>query len=137
MFYGNPRCAELFASFSSVWRLRSGEAAARDPEWRRRLQLVLGQLRVGTTLTRAYSLYHGLGLGLDLGTLALLSLYSLHYWGAAGPNTRLFPLARSEDGHHACHVPNKHLYKWLGLAAVLVTALKVRAALLCRLTKLT
>lgn len=124
MFYGNSSCSELFAGFSSIWKLRTNDPVTRELEWKRRMQLILEQLKTGSILTRQYAVYHGLGLLLDSVTLLLVSLYTLHYFDWSLP-TSYFAVTRTEDDVTACHMPNKHLYQWFGLASTLVMALKV------------
>ena len=125
IFYGHPSCSELFASFSSIWRLRTSELVSLDPERRRRTQLILEQLRTGSILTRQYSLYHGLGLLLDSVTLLLVNLYTLHYFDWSLP-TPYFAVTRTQDDVTACHMPNRQMYRWFGVVATFVMTLKVR-----------
>ena len=124
MFYGNSTCSELFAGFSSIWKLRTNDPVTREQEWRRRMQLILEQLKTGSILTRQYAMYHGLGFLLDSSTLLLVSLYTLHYFDWSLP-TSYFAVTRTEDEVTTCLMPNKHLYQWFGLVSTLVMALKV------------
>ena len=124
MFYGNSTCSELFAGFSSIWKLRTNDPVTRDQEWRRRMQLILEQLKTGSILTRQYAMYHGLGFLLDSSTLLLVSLYTLHYFDWNLP-TSYFAVTRTEDEVTTCHMPNKHMYQWFGLVSTSVMALKV------------
>ena len=124
MFYGNSSCSELFAGFSSIWKLRTNDPVTREQEWRRRMQLILEQLKTGSILTRQYAMYHGLGLLLDSSTLLLVSLYTLHFFDWSLP-TSYFAVTRTEDDVTTCHMPNKQLYQWFGLVSTLVMALKV------------
>ena len=88
------------------------------------MHLILSQLKSGTTLTSRYSLYHGLGLGLDSLTLILTSLYTLHYFDFSIP-TSYFAPTKTEDDNYACHMPNKSLYQWFALASALIMLIKV------------
>lgn len=124
MFYGNSSCSELFAGFSSIWKLRTNDPVTRELEWRRRMQLILEQLKTGSLLTRQYAMYHGIGLLLDWVTLLLVSLYTLHYFDWSLP-TSYFAVTRTEDDVTTCHMPNKHLYQWFSLVSTFVMALKV------------
>ena len=142
IFYGNTSCGELFNNFSSIWKLRNSEPVTKvirvqhdmaailllqDVEWRRRMQLILSQLKSGTLLTCQYSLYHGLGLALDCLTLLLVSLYTLHYWDVPLPSS-YFALTNTEDGNFACLKPNKSLYQWFGIVSTVVMLIKVRGS---------
>lgn len=130
MFYGNSTCSELFAGFSSIWKLRTNDPVTREQEWRRRMQLILEQLKTGSILTRQYAMYHGLGFLLDSSTLLLVSLYTLHYFDWSLP-TSYFAVTRTEDEVTTCLMPNKHLYQWFGLVSTLVMALKTFNRFLC------
>ena len=97
----------------------------KEVEWRRRLHLILDQLKSGTLLTSRYSLYHGLGLlAVDGPSLLLAGLYTLHYFDVSLP-TSYFALTKTEDENYACHMPNKSLYQWFGLASTLILLIKV------------
>ena len=125
IFYGNTTCSELFANFSSIWKLRNNDPVTKEVEWRRRMHLVMEQLKSESILTRQYSIYHGLGFVLDFLTFLLVSLYTLHYFDFSLP-TSYFALTKTEDDNYACHMPNKNLYQWFGLAATAVMFVKVR-----------
>ena len=88
------------------------------------MHLILDQLKTGTGLTSSYSLYHGLGLAVDGPSLLLVSLYTLHYFDFHLP-TSYFALTRRQDENYACHMPNKSLYQWFGLASTLILLVKV------------
>ena len=95
-----------------------------EVEWRRKMHLILDQLKTGTLLTSRYSLYHGLGLAVDGPALVLAGLSTLHYFDVALP-TSYFALTKTEDENYACQMPNKSLYQWFGLASTLVLLVKV------------
>ena len=94
------------------------------------MQLILDQLKTGTELTSRYSLYHGLGLAIDGPSLLLLSLYTLHYFDFPLP-TSYFALTKTLDENSACHMPNKALYQWFGLASTLILLIKVQTHIYC------
>jgi len=130
IFYGNPVCTELFASFSSIWKLKSNDPITKDVEWRRKMHLILDQLKTSTTLTKNYALYHGLGLLLDTTFLLLVSLYTLHFFDFSLP-TFYFAITKTEDDNFVCDMPNKNLFQWFGVAASLVILIKTINRLLC------
>jgi len=130
IFYGNTTCSELFANFSSIWKLRNNDPVTKEVEWRRRMHLVMEQLKSESILTRQYSIYHGLGFVLDFLTFLLVSLYTLHYFDFSLP-TSYFALTKTEDDNYACHMPNKNLYQWFGLAATAVMFVKAVNRFLC------
>merc|ERR1719233_1390582 len=130
IFYGNPVCTELFSSFSSIWKVKSNDPVTKDVEWRRKMHLILDQLKSSTTLTRYYALYHGLGLLIDGTSLLLVSLYTLHFFDFSLP-TFYFAITKTEDDNFVCDMPNKNLFQWFGIAATLVLLIKTFNRLLC------
>ena len=88
------------------------------------MQLILEQLKTGTLLPSRYSLYHGLGLAVDGLSLLMAGLSTLHYFDFSLP-TAYFALTKTEDENYACHMPNKSLYQWFGLASTLILLIKV------------
>jgi len=130
LFYGSTLCTELFATFSSIWKLRTNDPICQDVEWRRKMQLILGQLKAGTALTQAYSLYQVVGLLLDGLGLLLTSLYTLHFLDFSLPSP-YFRLTQTEDDTFTCHQPTRALLQWFGVVASLSLALKTLNRLLC------
>jgi len=130
IFYGNPSCTELFASFSSIWKLKNNDPITKDVEWRRKMNLILDQLKTSTTLTKNYALYHGLGILIDGTSLLLVSLYTLHFFDFSLP-TSYFAVTKTEDANFVCDMPNKNLFQWFGVAATLVILAKTVNRLLC------
>jgi len=130
IFYGNPACTELFASFSSIWKIKNNDAITKDVEWRRKMHLILDQLKTSTTLTKNYALYHGIGLALDGTSFLLVSLYTLHFFHFSLPTSYL-DVTKTEDANFVCDMPNKNLFQWFGVAATLVLLVKTINRLLC------
>jgi len=130
IFYGNPACTELFASFSSIWKLKNNDPLTKDVEWKRKMHLILDQLKSSSTLTKNYALYHGLGLAIDGLSFLLVSLYTLHFFDFSLP-TSYFDVTKTEDANFICDMPNKNLFQWFGVAATLVLLLKTVNRLLC------
>jgi len=130
IFYGNPACTELFASFSSIWKLKNNDPVTKDVEWKRKMHLILDQLKTSSTLTKNYALYHGLGLAIDATSFLLVSLYTLHFFDVSLP-TSYFAVTKTEDADFVCDMPNKNLFQWFGVAATLVLLVKTINRLLC------
>ena len=130
IFYGNPACTELFASFSSIWKLKNNDPLTKDVEWKRKMHLILDQLKSSSTLTKNYALYHGLGLAIDGLSFLLVSLYTLHFFDFSLP-TSYFDVTKTEDANFICDMPNKNLFQWFGVAATLVLLVKTVNRLLC------
>lgn len=133
LFYGSLVCTETFASFSSVWqKVRVCDPCTRDQEWRRKMHLVLDQLRTSTQLSERYALFHGLGLFLDLLLLLATSLYTLHFLDFSLP-TAYFSRAALEDSSSVCHLPSQGLLQFFGLCSSLLLLAKSLNRLLCLL----
>jgi len=130
IFYGNPACTELFATFSTIWKLKNNDPITKDVEWRRKMHLILDQLKSGATLTKNYSIYHGIGLVIDSLSLLLVSLYTLHFFDFSLP-TSYFAVTKTEDANFVCDMPNKSLFQWFGVATALVLLGKTINRLLC------
>jgi len=130
LFYGSSICTELFATFSSIWKLRTNDPICQDVEWRRKMQLILGQLKAGGALTTAYTTYQLLGLLLDVLGLVTTGLYTLHFLDFSLP-TSYFRLTQTQDDTFTCHLTTRALLQWFGLAACVVLVVKTLNRLLC------
>jgi len=150
IFYGNKAVTDQFTSISSLWKLRSNSPVTGQVEWRRRMQLVLRQLQSSTLLTRHYSLYHALGLGLDSISLTISLLYSLHFLdyhlpeasftqGELGEGPELLGLSsffqpgntECQNGTFHCEMPKLPIYKAFGLVGSVFLTAKVVNRLYC------
>jgi len=124
LFYGSLVCSDTFASFSSIWqKVRLCDPCTRDQEWRRKMHLVLDQLRASTLLTQRYALFHGLGLALDLLLLLVVGLCTLHFLDFDLP-TAFFARPALEDASAVCHLPNQGLLQLFGVTSTLILVAK-------------
>jgi len=151
IFYGNPACTDQFTGISGLWRLRSNAPVTGQLEWRRKMVLVLEQLKSSTLLTRHYSLYHTLGLTLDSISLLISLLYSLHFLDYHLPPPTYSGLwtqfegqdllgisaffhpgnTLCQNGTFHCEMPNLTMYKWFGGLGSILLASKVINRWLC------
>lgn len=96
------------------------------------MHLVLDQLRGSSLLTQRYAIFHGLGLVLDVTSLLLISLYSLHFLDIYLP-TSFFTLPVHNDSSTVCHLPNQGLLQLFSVSSTILLLIKSFNRLLCLL----
>lgn len=96
------------------------------------MNLVLDQLRGSSTLTKHYTIFHTLGLSVDLISLLLVSLSCLHFFSFPLPGS-LLSLPVLTDGSTVCHLPNQGLLQLFSFGATLLLLVKTLNRLLCLL----
>ena len=147
IFYGNNFCVELFASFSSLWKLRNDDPITKDVEWKRKMHLQLELLKTSNILTRQYAIYHIIGLVLDGFSLLTMILHTLHFcdidiahYPSFGSEKNLltkttsyFSMTKSlcQNETFFCEMPNRNLFKWFGVFTSVLLLIKLLNRLLC------